>query len=344
MTPPAPHPPDPDAEPRGEPTAPGGRIRVAHLADLHIGSPLRGLDDYPGAPEIDPERAPYAALEALVRRVAEGPYDAVLVAGDVFDRAHADATALAAFQDALGRFHDAGLVTAVISGNHDAETPLPQKLHLPPSVRWLGAHAPETVHWDHLGIAVHGQSIVEADDRRDIAAGYPRRIRGAFNIGLLHTSLHGAWSRKICAPTAVRTLEDADYDYWALGHVHHRMRPPGSLFAGYPGNTHGRGPAERGGRGFTDLLIGAGGPAVREADTAPVRYESLRPRGAATAEEDIRARFAAVPPPTGPDGRSGAVVWTLEGPGGEDLLRLARGLARPEFMVCRAPTETRGAG
>ncbi|MFI5986083.1 exonuclease SbcCD subunit D [Streptomyces sp. NPDC051555] len=321
------------------------RIRLAHLADLHVGSPLRGLDHYPGAPGIDAEQAPYDALDALVRRVVDGRYDGVLVAGDVFDRHHADATALTAFQDALGRFHDEGLVTVVVAGNHDAESPLPQKLHLPPSVRWLDAHAPQTVHWDHLGTAVHGQSIVRADDLRDLAAGFPPRIRGLANIGLLHTSLHGAWSGRTCAPTSVRTLAAAGYDYWALGHVHHRLAPARGLRAGYSGNAHGRGPGESGGRGYTELLIGGGSVTASAVDTAPVRYLPLHLPRAATAEADLRELFAAAPPPAA--GTAGAVVWTLSGPGGEDLVRLAREVAaeldRPDFMVCRARVPATGA-
>ncbi|MET9698535.1 DNA repair exonuclease [Streptomyces sp. NPDC006529] len=329
------------AAPAGVP--PGG-IRLAHLADLHIGSPLRGLEHHPGAPAIDPAQAPYDALRAMVRRIAEGRYDGVLVAGDVFDRHHGDAAALSAFQDALGRFHDEGLVTVVVSGNHDAASPLPEKLHLPPSVRWPGPDAPETVRWEHLGIAVHGQSIAEADDLRDIAAGYPRPVRGLVNVGVLHTSLHGAWSRRRCAPTTVRTLADAGYDYWALGHVHHRMRPAPGVFAVYPGNVHGRGPAEHGGRGYTELLIGGGALTASDVDTAPVRYEPLHLGRAATAEADIRARFADVAArPAAPAGTAGAVVWTVSGPAGDDppgLVRLAREVAgelgRSEFMVCGA--------
>ncbi|MER5729806.1 metallophosphoesterase [Streptomyces sp. NPDC002138] len=302
-----------------------------------------GSPGTPGLPRSTPSR-----LRTTRWRRSCGGYDGVLVAGDVFDRHQADAAALAAFQDALGRFHDAGLATVVVSGNHDAESPLPQKLYLPPSVRWLDAHASETVHWEDLGIAVHGQSIAEAHDLRDIAAGYPRRIPGLVNMGLLHTSLHGAWSRKTCAPTGVRTLAAAGYDYWALGHVHHRLAPAPGLRAVYAGNAHARGPAESGGRGYAELLIapagdggeGSGGAvAVRHVDTAPVRYEPLRVSRAETAEAEIRARFAAVAPPSG----AGAVVWTLSGPAGEDLLRLARDLAdelgRPEFMVCDGPAE-----
>lgn len=324
-----------------------GPIRVAHLADLHIGSALRGLADYPGAPAIDPHEAPYEALRAAVLRIAGGGYHGVLIAGDVFDRRHTDARALAACQDALGAFHEAGLRTVVVSGNHDAETPLPHKLHLPPSVRWLGSDAPESVSWTGLGITVHGQSVADPDERRDLAAGYPRRIPGTVNIGLLHTSLDGSWSRRICAPSAPRTLERAGYDYWALGHVHHRVVPDNTAaFAVYPGNSHSRGPGEPGGRGFTELLIGAADGAgdtagtcrieIRQVDTAPVRYETLHlpdpdPDPAAV-EADLRARFAAVPePPAG-----GAVVWTLSAATPPDLLRTARALAGPAAMVCPA--------
>ncbi|WP_162688679.1 MULTISPECIES: DNA repair exonuclease [unclassified Streptomyces] len=317
-------------------TSAPGPIRVAHLADLHIGSALRGLADHPGAPAIDPYEAPYEALRAAVRHIVGDGYHAVLLAGDVFDRRHDDARALAACQDALGAFHEAGLRTAVVSGNHDAESPLPHKLHLPPSVRWLPADAPASVCWPDLGITVHGQSVGDPDERRDLAAGYPRPVPGTVNIGLLHTSLHGAWSRRTCAPTDPRTLARAGYDYWALGHVHHRLVPGTGAFAVYPGNTHARGPGEPGGRGFTELRIGAGGRiGIRQVDTAPVRYEDLHLPCPETAEADLRARFAAVPPP--PPG--GAVVWTLTAATPPGLLGPARALAGPGAMVCPAPGE-----
>ncbi|WP_371618945.1 exonuclease SbcCD subunit D [Streptomyces sp. NBC_00454] len=329
-----------------------GPIRVAHLADLHIGSALRGLADYPGAPAIDPHEAPYEALRAAVLRITGGGYHGVLIAGDVFDRRHTDARALAACQDALGAFHDAGLRTVVVSGNHDAETPLPHKLNLPPSVRWLGSDAPESVSWTGLGVTVHGQSVADPDERRDLAAGYPRPVPGTVNIGLLHTSLDGSWSRRICAPTAPRTLERAGYDYWALGHVHHRVIPETAAVAVYPGNSHARGPGEAGGRGFTELLIGAEDSAgagnaagatrttrieIRQVDTAPVRYETLHlpVPDPETVEADLRARFAAVPEP--PPG--GAVVWTLSAATPPRLLRTARALAGPAAMVCPAPDD-----
>lgn len=319
-------------------------IRVAHLADLHIGSALRGLADYPGAPAIDRREAPYEALSAAVHRIAGGGYDAVLIAGDVFDRRHADARALAACQDALGAVHEAGLRTVVVSGNHDAETPLPHKLNLPPSVRWLGADAPESVTWPDLGITVHGQSVAVPDERRDLAAGFPRAIPGAVNIGLLHTSLHGAWSRRICAPADPLTLARAGYDYWALGHVHHRLVPGAGAFAVYPGNTHARGPDEPGGRGFTELLIegpaagpGPGGADRRRirilpVDTAPVRYETLHLPYPQTAEADLKDRFAAVPEQPG----GGAVIWTLSAATPPGLLHEARALAGPAAMICPA--------
>lgn len=314
-------------------TAAPAPIRVAHLADLHIGSALRGLADYPGAPAIDPREVPYEALSAAVHRIVEGGYDAVLIAGDVFDRRHADARALAACQDALGAFHEAGLRTVVVSGNHDAETPLPHKLNLPPSVRWLGADAPESVTWPELGITVHGQSVAVPDERRDLAAGFPRAIPGAVTLGLLHTSLHGAWSRRICAPADPRTLARAGYDYWALGHVHHRLVPGAGPFAAYPGNTHARGPGEPGGRGFTELLIdGPGAVRIRPVDTAPVRYETLHLPHPETAEADLTDRLASIPDPP----RGGAVIWTLSATTPPGLLHEARALAGPTTMICPA--------
>jgi len=61
-------------------------MRFLHAADLHLDSPLRGLDRYEGAPVERLRPATRGALGALVDRVLAEPVDFVLFAGDLYDR------------------------------------------------------------------------------------------------------------------------------------------------------------------------------------------------------------------------------------------------------------------
>ena len=61
-------------------------MRFLHASDLHIDSPLRGLDRYEGAPVARLRTATRAALERLVDMAIAERVDFVLFAGDIYDR------------------------------------------------------------------------------------------------------------------------------------------------------------------------------------------------------------------------------------------------------------------
>ena len=60
-------------------------VKFVHAADLHIDSPLRGLDKYEGAPAARLRAATRRALENLVALCIEEQASFLLLAGDVFD-------------------------------------------------------------------------------------------------------------------------------------------------------------------------------------------------------------------------------------------------------------------
>ena len=61
-------------------------MRFLHASDLHIDSPLRGLDRYEGAPVTRLRTATRSALERLVDMAITEHVDFVLFAGDIYDR------------------------------------------------------------------------------------------------------------------------------------------------------------------------------------------------------------------------------------------------------------------
>ncbi len=86
-------------------------MRMLHTSDWHLGRSLHRAD-------LRPAQAAY--LDHLVSIVRSEKIDAVLVAGDVYDRAIPPVDAVELCEDALVRLRDAGARVVVISGNHDS--------------------------------------------------------------------------------------------------------------------------------------------------------------------------------------------------------------------------------
>ena len=86
-------------------------MRLLHTSDWHLGRSLHRADLRP---------AQSAFLDHLVEVTRAEKVDAVLVAGDVYDRAVPPVDAVELCEDALLRLHDAGASIVLISGNHDS--------------------------------------------------------------------------------------------------------------------------------------------------------------------------------------------------------------------------------
>jgi exonuclease SbcD len=90
-------------------------VRILHTSDWHLGRSLH---------RADLRDAQAAFLDALVSVVAAERVDAVLVSGDVYDRAVPSLDAVQLCEDALCRLRAAGARVVVTSGNHDSATRL----------------------------------------------------------------------------------------------------------------------------------------------------------------------------------------------------------------------------
>src|ERR1700742_3860916 len=86
-------------------------MRMLHTSDWHLGRTLHRAD----------LREPQAAyLDHLVETVRSEQMDAVLVSGDVYDRAIPPVDAVALCEDGLFRLRDAGARGVVLGGTHDS--------------------------------------------------------------------------------------------------------------------------------------------------------------------------------------------------------------------------------
>jgi exonuclease SbcD len=225
-------------------------MKFIHAADLHIDSPMRGLNTYDGAPVELLRGATRKALIGLVDLAMREKVDLVLLSGDIYDRELGDFRAALFFREQMIRLVDAGILVFVVKGNHDAEGQISKRLPEVQGVHVFSSRAAEVVDLEDLGVAIHGKSFPDRVVSEDLVPSYHEPITGRFNIGMLHTSLTGRIGHEPYAPTDVATLLKKNYDYFALGHVHTRevIREANPRIV-FPGNLQGRRVGETGSKG-----------------------------------------------------------------------------------------------
>jgi exonuclease SbcD len=90
-------------------------MRLLHTSDWHIGKRFEEID-------LIPQQAEFC--DWLVDFVRQEQIEAVLLAGDIFDRALPKGDAIDLVDDVFNRLSDAGATIVAISGNHDSAASL----------------------------------------------------------------------------------------------------------------------------------------------------------------------------------------------------------------------------
>ena len=224
-------------------------MRFIHAADIHLDSPLRGLESYPGAPAERLRIATRQAFDRVVDLCLDERVDFLVVAGDLFDTDVKDFHAALAAASQLRRLDQAGIPVYLILGNHDSREEMTRHVPWPANVTLFDHKHPETVRHPTLPVALHGMSYPKREVTENLVPGYPAPIVDCFNIGLLHTNAGGNSQHAPYAPCSVEELVAKGYDYWALGHVHEFAVLHELPHVVYSGNTQGRHAREIGSKG-----------------------------------------------------------------------------------------------
>lgn len=230
-------------------------FRFLHAADLHLDSPLRGLARYESAPAEILRGASRRAFVNLVDLAIAERVAFVLLAGDLYDGDWKDYSTGIFLSQHVGRLRDHNIPVFAVAGNHDAANKITRALELPSNMTILSATKPQSLRLKDLNVAIHGQSFETQHIAQNLAADYPAAINGAFNIGMLHTSLDGRQGHATYAPCTVDELRARSYQYWALGHVHAREIVSTSPWIVYPGCTQGRHIRETGAKGCSLVTV-----------------------------------------------------------------------------------------
>jgi predicted phosphodiesterase len=227
-----------------------GSFTFLHAADLHLDSPLRGLEA--DAPAARIRGATRQALTNLVDLALEERVAFVLLAGDLYDGDWEDYPTGHFLIGQLARLTRAGIPVYAISGNHDAQSVLTRRLPWPQGAHLFRTDRPESVQVPGLDVTIHGQGFAERAVRTNLALGYPAPVPGHLNIGLLHTACGREGAHENYAPSTPEQLAAHGYDYWALGHIHHRETlAEHPAWVVFPGNLQGRHINEEGAKGAT---------------------------------------------------------------------------------------------
>ena len=271
-------------------------FRFIHAADLHLDSPLKGLEKYEGAPVDKIRPACRRALENLVALAIEQNVNFVLFAGDIYDGDWKDYNTGLFFVQQVTSLQRAGICVYAITGNHDADNKMTRTLEIPDNPDgtkvMLSSDKPETLRLPNLDVAIHGRGFKTAKETDNLVLKYPAAVAGCFNIGMLHTALNGAEGHEPYAPCTTTDLYSREYDYWALGHVHTRQRTeePGRPPIIFPGNIQGRHIRETGQKGCELVSVNATGEVDMQFQTLDVlRWEvcNVDVTNAATSDEVI---------------------------------------------------------
>jgi DNA repair protein SbcD/Mre11 len=231
-------------------------VSFIHAADIHLDSPLTGLEQYEGAPVDKIRSATRDAFKNLVDTAINSKVNFVIIAGDLYDGDWKDYNTGLFFASQMVRLQKAGIKVFLIRGNHDATSLITRELKLPDNVIEFSTKEAETHVIEDLGIAIHGQGFASRSVEENLVKNYPRRIDGYLNIGILHTSATGREGHENYAPCSIEDMKEKGYDYWALGHIHLREllheSEPVILF---PGNIQGRHIKETGDKGCTLVSV-----------------------------------------------------------------------------------------
>lgn len=263
------------------------QVTFIHTSDLHIGAPFRGLQDLS---EAWANRLLVAIPESYRRVIdlaIEHKVDFVLIAGDVFDSAHASYADYLIFFEGLNRLNGAGIKVYMCTGNHDPYTSWKQDFFaFPPNTYIFSADEPDFTVFEKEGqplVVLGGRSYYNHTwpQDKDIAEGINARemqtktgTTPPFSVGVIHTGLNLDKSK---APTDPNALLRSGIDYWALGHIHMRLFvPPENPRVVFSGCIQGREINETGERGILKVTLEEEKDAVIEfIPTASVVWERL---------------------------------------------------------------------
>ncbi len=236
-----------------------------HAADLHLGSPFKGLKDVNEALSKSMVKSTYLAFDRMIELAIENKVDFLLLSGDLVDAEDRNLRALLHLKRGFERLKEASIRVFLVHGNHDPLGKVARVISFPENVttfpsksspwqRFITSTGAKVVLW--------GMSFEERVEKRNLASfvpEIPEWSRQYFKIGLLHCSIGKNPNHEPYAQCTLEDLVSKNVDYWALGHIHKKQILSKRPVVIYPGNIQGRSFKEQGRRGCYLVHVGGSG-------------------------------------------------------------------------------------
>ncbi|WP_170006633.1 metallophosphoesterase family protein [Bacillus fonticola] len=249
-------------------------MKLLHTADLHLDSPYRGVGTLPNHIAERLKGSGFRVLDQLVDIAMSERVDAVVVAGDVYDRDTRTLRAELQFRRMCSRLNAEGIPVFVAHGNHDFLQGITHGLEFPEQTYLFSGEVTEFVVTTKSGekLSVQGFSYEERHRKVAPVQSFLRTGHADVYVGVLHGSATGPSDHERYASFSVEDLVACQLDYWALGHIHKAAtlweQPP----IIYPGIPQGRHKQEAGEKGIIIAEWTATGVTVRAVRTDDITW------------------------------------------------------------------------
>ncbi|WP_301107348.1 DNA repair exonuclease [Sporosarcina sp.] len=251
-------------------------IRFLHTADLHLDSPFKGMTAAGSNELARLQQSTFAAFDRFIDYAVKVQPDFIVIVGDLYDGEDRSLRAQIRFQQGMQRLFEKEIPVFITYGNHDHLAGSWTRVSLPANVQVFS----EEVEQKQLSVRdetvyLHGFSYPQRHVTEPMIADYPVASGDGIHIGLLHGSVAGDAAHAVYAPFTVSELQEKNYHYWALGHIHKRQQLAEEPPVVYPGNLQGRHRKEQGLKGFYDVSITREKASLKFVGTSDIVFNRL---------------------------------------------------------------------
>ena len=253
-------------------------MRIAHIADVHLGAPHSFLGD-----RADMRRKDF---EITFERVItfcldpENSIDALIIAGDLFDTSEPPSSLVGFVEKNLSQLVYRGIHVLVVPGTHDAYA---YKKSVYRTYEFPGVDIFSSPHLTHVVKEISGRKVFFYGTAHIPGCGgnpfesFTPVPEDGIHIGIVHGSLESPlhWERR--ETNFFMTADDvarSNLDYLALGHYHTFQQVMcGKTLAVYPGSLEGRTLSEVGDR---YLVVADFGNRTPHIEKIPVNTRTIK--------------------------------------------------------------------
>ena len=248
------------------------KLKILHIADMHMDSAFQGL----GLGKAVVRRGEQRQLLSRMAELCEREHvDLVLMSGDLLD---SDSSYFETGEELAASLASIKAPVFIAPGNHDYYSPRSPyaRLKLPENVHIFTKNTIEQMELKRLGVRVYGAAFTDKSSPALLTGFAAPREEGIYNILCVHGEVGAAQSKY--NPITVEELASSGIHYAAFGHVHKAsgLQKAGDTWYSWPGCPEGRGFDELGEKYVNIVELSEEGCTLTQHSIAHRRYEILK--------------------------------------------------------------------